>query len=150
MKERFRAFTVLVTRISRAIRKIKTEEMHEYGLSNTHVSCLYYLYKESSLSAKELMDICLEDKASLSRALAYLEANAYIKCDSNQKKRYNNSFTLTDRGRETARGIAEKVDKILDYASSGLSEEKRNNMYDGLMLISDNLDKFCNKYEGEE
>ena len=150
MEERFRIFTVLITKISRAIRKIKTEEMHEYGLSNPHVSCLYYLFKEKSLTAKEIMDICLEDKAALSRAIAYLETNGYIECDTNQKKRYNSCFKLTEIGLKIAKGIAEKIDAILDYASAGLSESKRNNMYESLMLISDNLENFCNKYEGEK
>ena len=150
MEERFRIFTVLITKISRAIRKIKTEEMHEYGLSNPHVSCLYYLYKEKSLTAKEIMDICLEDKAALSRAIAYLENNGYIECDTNQKKRYNSCFKLTEIGLKIAKGIAEKIDAILDYVSAGLSESKRNSMYESLMLVSDNLENFCNKYEGEQ
>ena len=149
MEERFRTFTVLITKISRLIRKIKTEEMHEYGLSNPHVSCLYYLYKEKSLTAKEIMDICLEDKAALSRAISHLETNGYIECDTNQKKRYNSCFKLTQHGLQIAKGIAEKIDNILEYASVGLGEEKRSNMYESLILISDNLDKFCDKYEGE-
>lgn len=150
MEERFRTFTVLITKISRAIRKIKTEEMHEYGLSNPHVSCLYYLFKEKSLTAKEIMDICLEDKASISRAIAYLETNGYIECDTNQKKRYNSCFKLTALGQHIAEGIAEKIDNILAFASEGLSDEKRKHMYESLSLISENLDIFCNKYEGEK
>ena len=149
MEERFRTFTVLITKISRDIRKIKTGEMLKFGLSNTHVSCLYYLYKEKTLSAKELMDICLEDKASLSRAIAYLEENGYLECDSHLKKRYNSAFKLTAKGLEIAEQIALKIDSVLVFASDGLSEDKRTNMYDGLMLISNNLDKYCDKYEGE-
>ena len=96
------------------------------------------------------MDICLEDKAALSRAIAYLETNGYIECDTNQKKRYNSCFKLTEIGLKIAKGIAEKIDAILDYVSAGLSESKRNNMYESLMLISDNLESFCIKYEGEK
>lgn len=150
MKERFRTFTVLITKIGRAIRKIKTEEMHEYGLSNPHVSCLYYLFKENTLTAKEIMDICLEDKAALSRAIAFLEINGYIECDTKQKKRYNSCFKLTEIGLKIAKGIAEKVDAILNYVSAGLTKDKRNDMYESLNLISDNLENFCNKYEGEK
>ena len=150
MEERFRTFTVLITKISRDIRKIKTGEMLEFGLSNTHVSCLYYLYKEKSLSAKELMDICLEDKASLSRAIAYLEENGYLECDSQLKKRYNSAFKLTKKGVSIAEKVAEKIDNVLGFASAGLSEEKRKIMYEGLGLISENLDKYCYKFEGEK
>ena len=72
MEERFRTFTVLITKISRAIRKIKSEETEEYGLTNPHVSCLYYLYKQKALTLTELVDISLEDKAVLSKAISFL------------------------------------------------------------------------------
>lgn len=150
MQERFRNFTVLITKIYRAIKRIKTGEMVEYGLGSAHVSCLYYLYTEGALTSKELMDICLEDKAALSRALNYLETKGYIACKSNHKKRYNSELMLTELGKSIAMGIAEKIDSILSSASSGLGEEKRNIMYESLILISDNLEKFCNKYEGDK
>ena len=73
MMERFETFTLLISQISRSIRKIKTEEMAEFKLKSPHVSCLYYLYKEKTLTAKELCDICDEDKAAISRSLLYLE-----------------------------------------------------------------------------
>ena len=46
--------------------------------------------------------------------------------------------------------IAEKIDKVLNLASSGLTEEKRTAMYEGLILISNNLEDFCKKYEGDK
>lgn len=43
MEERFETFTVLIARINRGIKRIKAEEMAEFGLKGPHVSCLYYL-----------------------------------------------------------------------------------------------------------
>ena len=43
MQERFETFTVLINRISRDIRKIKNQEMADYHIRSTHVSCLYYV-----------------------------------------------------------------------------------------------------------
>lgn len=150
MKERFRTFTVLITKINRAIKKIKTEEMEEYDLKSPHVSCLYYLYNQKNLTATELVDICQEDKAAISRSIEYLEGNGYIECDSSMKKRYNSAFKLTQKGSKIAKGIANKIDNILDLASEGVSEDKRQVMYECLNLISNNLDKVCEKYEGEK
>ena len=45
MEERFQAFTVLVSNLNRCIYKIKTEEMAEYNLKSSHVSCIYYIYR---------------------------------------------------------------------------------------------------------
>lgn len=150
MKERFRTFTVLITKINRAIKKIKTEEMEEYDLKSPHVSCLYYLFKQKTLTATELVDICQEDKAAISRSIEHLEAKEYIECDSSIKKRYNTAFKLTEKGESIANGIANKIDNILDLASEGVSEDKRKVMYECLNLISNNLDKICEKYEGEK
>ena len=149
MEERFETFTVLISKISRSIRKIKSEEMDEFDLKSPHVSCLYYLLKIGSLTAKELGDICSEDKAALSRSIEYLEHNGFITCESNQKKRYRSPLELTDKGVSVAKKVAEKIDKILDLASTGLSEEKRKIMYEGLNVVCNNLENLCNNYKGE-
>ena len=150
MQERFKTFTVLIAKISRGIRRIKTEEMDELNLKSPHVSCLYYLYKMNSLTAKGLCDICAEDKASISRSIDYLEKQGYLTCDSNLKKRYRSALTLTDKGREIGKVIASKIDKILDLASDGLSEENRTILYESLTIVSNNLEKLCKKYGGNE
>ena len=86
MEKRFELFTVLISKISRSIRKIKTEEVSEFNLKSPHVSCLYYLYKSKPLTATELCDICGEDKAAISRSLEFLEKNGFLTCESNLKK----------------------------------------------------------------
>ena len=141
MEERFKTFTVLIASISSSIRKIKTEEMSEFNLKSPHVSCLYYLYKESTLTAKQLCDICEEDKANISRSIEYLEANGYLRCNSKTQKRYKSPLVLTEKGQEVGAIICEKIDRILEMASIGLSEENRIIFYESLSLINDNLKK---------
>ena len=148
MQERFKTFTVLISNISRCIRKIKTEEMAEFNLKSPHVSCLYYLYRCGELTSKELCDICGEDKAAMSRSVEYLEANGYIYCESDAKKRYKNPLKLTEKGVNVGKTIAEKIDMMLDKASDGLSEEKRKIMYGSLWLINQNLEKIRERYGG--
>lgn len=147
MLDRFSTFTVLVDKLKRNIRKIKTEEMAEFELKSPHVSCLYYLYRFNSLTSKELAEICEEDKASVSRSLDYLETNGYVCCANNVRKRYKSPFLLTQKGISVAKIIADKAENILREASNGLSESERNVMYKGLTLISQNLDRICGKYE---
>lgn len=145
MEDRFQNFTVLIGKIGRNIRRIKTEEMKDFNLKSPHVSCLYYLYKEKSLTSKELTDICEEDKAAISRSLEYLELNGYIECESTAKKRYKSHLMLTEKGKIIGKIISEKIDNVLVYASAGLSNEDRVILYRTLNLISDNLEKFNEK-----
>ena len=78
MKERFRTFTALIAKINRNVKKIKNQEMAEYGLRSVHVSCLYYLYSAESLTATELCELCEEDKATISRGVDFLEENVLL------------------------------------------------------------------------
>ena len=149
MEDRFEAFTGLMTSIHRSIRRIKTEEMIGFNLKSQHVSCLYYLYKESSLIAKDLCDLCEEDKANVSRSIDYLETNGYLVCSSQTRKRYRTPLVLTEKGKEVGKYIAEKVDEVLLTASQGVSEERRMIMYESLAIISQNLQRLCDQYENE-
>ena len=147
LKARFETFTVQIAKINRCIKKIKTEEMSEYNLKSPHLSCLYYMFKNQiALTAKELCEICDEDKGAISRSIDYLEKNGYIFGDSKTEKRYRSPLHLTEKGEKAGESIANKIDNILVLASEGLTEENRKIFYESLILISDNLQKICDDY----
>ena len=148
MEERFETFTVLINRISRNIRKIKNQEMADYGLRSAHVSCLYYIYRAETITATELCEKCEEDKATISRALDYLEKNEFITCLSPNTKRYKSPLVLTEKGSIVGKKIADKIDGVLEQISVGLTEEERRSFYRYLTIISNSLEAIANK-EGE-
>ena len=141
--DRFETFTVLISKISRSIRKLKSNEMAKYNLKTPHVSCLYYLNKNGNLTAKNLCDICEEDKAAISRSIEYLEKNDFIKCESKTEKRYKSPLFLTEKGKEVGDALVAKIDKILEISSNGLSTEDRDIFYRCLFKISENLEDAC-------
>lgn len=140
MQERFEMFTVLINRISRDIRRIKNQEMASYHLRSAHVSCLYYIYSLDGVTSAELCEHCEEDKATISRALDYLEANGFVLRDSDRTKRYRSPLRLTERGQEAGKRIAEKIDTVLDTVSRTLTDEERAAFYRSLSAISRSLD----------
>ncbi len=142
--DRFERFTVLVNRILRSIHRIKSNETSKLGLKSTHVTCLYYLLREGGkLTAKELCDVCGEDKAAVSRAIDDLEKNGLVACECKAEKRYRSPIVLTAEGEKSSREISARVDEVLKTASDGLSEEMRSVLYESLNIISDNLMKIC-------
>ena len=149
MEERFETFTVLIARISRSIKRIKAEEMAEFGLKGPHVSCLYYLSRCGEMTAAELCERCDEDKAAISRSLDDLEKNGYITCASGAGKRYKSPLRLTEKGRAVGRAIGEKSTRIVDAASEGLSERERQTLYRALALISGNLESIYSSRKTE-
>ncbi len=140
MQERFETFTVLINRISRNIRKIKNQKMAEYNLRSVHVSCLYFLYLANGLTATELCERCEEDKATISRALDYLETNGFLTREAQSAKRYKSPLLLTDKGIEAGKKVTEKIDSVLDEISVDLTEEERAAFYRSLSIISDRLE----------
>lgn len=144
--DRFKTFTVLVDKLKRSIRRIKTEEMSEYDLKSPHVSCLYYLYSSEPMTSKQLAEICEEDKASVSRSIEYLEEQGYIVCETKKQKRYKAPLVLTEKGIEVGKIISEKINRILFEAGAGLDEEERSVMYRSLSVICENLQRICDDY----
>jgi len=141
MKERFAMFTALINKISRNIRRIKNREMAEYELRSTHASCLYHLNIAEPLTATELCERCEEDKATISRAVDYLEAEGYVICEPKDAKRYNSPILLTEKGRRVGEAIGDKVNRILDEVGTELSEQEREVFYRCLTIISDHLER---------
>ncbi len=142
MHSRYKNFTFLITKINRCIHQIKSQVMSEFNLKSSHVSCLYYIYKENTLTAKELCDMCAEDKAAVSRAIVFLESEGYITCDSDAKKRYRALLRLTSKGQTVAQAISNRIDEVLSVASSGVKKEDRNIMYESLKKILNNLETY--------
>lgn len=140
MQERFETFTVLINRISRDIRRIKNQEMAAYHLRSAHVSCLYYIYSLDGVTAAELCEHCEEDKATVSRALCYLEDNGFIYRNTDCSKRYKSPLYLTDKGQAAGKRIAEKISDVLDIIGCTLTKDERAAFYRTLSTISRILD----------
>ena len=145
MNKRFETFTLLISRISRNIRKIENQEMAEYNLRSPHISCLYHLYISDGLTATDLCERCEEDKAMVSRSVEYLEKGGYLVCESKKAKRYKSPLKLTEKGRDAAKKISDKISYFLDQLSTELTEEERLELYRSLSLISKGLDRIANK-----
>lgn len=146
MEKRYELFTTLIAKINRSIHKIKSQEMNEFSLKSPHVSCLYYLYKNGSMTAKELRAVCDEDKAAISRTIEFLEQAGYVELNSIEK-RYKLPLRLTDQGFILGKKIAEKVDRVVSEVSVGVDDFEREIMYKSLQNISNNLEKVCGKGE---
>ncbi len=136
MQERFKDFTVLISNISRNIKRIKADEMAKFNLKSNHLPSIYYLYNFEKLTLKELCDICTEDKANMSRSLKFLEENDYIIPCNNNSKRYQCYFKLTEKGYEVGDFLIKRVDEILNNISTVISEDEREIMYKCLRLIN--------------
>ena len=142
MEQRYETFTLLIAKINRSIRRIKTDEMMRFSLKGPHVSCLHYLSLDGPMTAAELCERCEEDKAAVSRSLEYLRANGYIAADG-AAGRYKCRLSLTERGTAVCTAMGASIERILDAASAGLDEDSRRAMYHALDVIGANLEQIA-------
>ena len=145
MEQRFETFTVLIARLNRSIKRLKSEQMAQLELKGPYVSCLYYLYRCGPLTAAELCDRCDEDKAAISRSLDYLEQNGYLQSRSTKAKKYKSPLTLTDKGQQAGEEVARRIHHIVELASAGLTQQEREVMYRAMEKISDNLERLTRR-----
>ena len=75
MNQRFQNFLTGITVCYKYIQRIKNAEMTEFGLKGSHVACIFYLnHYPGGLTSAQLCSLCAEDKASISRTVAFLRS----------------------------------------------------------------------------
>jgi DNA-binding MarR family transcriptional regulator len=138
MNQRFQNFLTGITVCYKYIQRIKNAEMTEFGLKGTHVACIFYLnHNPEGLTSAQLCTLCAEDKASISRTVAFLRQKGFI--EPGGAKNYRTPLRLTDAGREVAQQMAPAIEEWVSIGGIGLSDEQRASFYDTLALIADNL-----------
>ena len=144
MNQRFQSFVTGITVCYKYIQRIKSMEMTELGLKGTHVMCLFFLYQNpEGLTAAKLCQLCAEDKAAISRTLAFLQQEGYLLSTGH---RYRAVLTLTEKGTQTAQQLEKLIGQWVGFGGDGLSEEDRATFYRVLEHIFCNLrDNMDNK-----
>lgn len=138
--EVFEDFTMSVLQLNKLVQKIKTFEIEKFGLKPVHVMCGYYLLKyPQGLTAKELCDLSLDDKAAISRALKTMLEKGYVHYDTNVR---NAKVRLTDGGKELARHISDRSNIAVAAGSIDFTESERAFFYKSLNTIVINLKSY--------
>lgn len=144
IENRFENFISLIIEISRSIQRIKDAKMSEFGLKASHTMVLYYLSQHvDGLTATNLTELCIIDKAAISRTLKQLTEMKLVYSNQPENKRsYRNRYFLTDEGATLASNINRIIEDALDKAGLGINDSNREIMYQSLRNIRDNLNGF--------
>lgn len=144
MDRRFEIISTSISSIYHDIQKIERVEMAKYSLKGPHAQCLFAMGRcpEGVTSAK-LCELCEKDKAAISRTVGELEQAGLVSRIERNGSRYRALLVLTDRGREIARDVNEKVELAVSVAGEGLNDAQREVFYQVLGLIAGNLHAIC-------
>lgn len=145
MLERFEAFTKNVASADKFVKKIKKNEMRRFGIHGSCVMCLFYLGRsEEGLTPAELRELCDEDKAAISRALATLrEKNYAVVVD--EGKIYRAKYCITEEGRAVSESIRKAVERAVFGAGNDITEEELEIFRATFGKIVNNLRTICEK-----
>lgn len=146
MTDQFEKFVNSITQLYRCIQKIKNREMTELGLKGTHVMCLFHLKRhEEGLTAVELSNLCLEDKAAISRAISDLSREGLVaQEESGAKRKYRSRIRLTEAGKSAASKMVQIIESAVEKGRVGLSAGELDAFYKALNVISKNLQAVSN------
>lgn len=136
MVERFERFSLAIAEISRCWHKLAGEEMRVYGLKGAHATYLTILSRHpEGITVPELCEVSLKDKSDASRMLAILEKKGLVRKEGG----YGGTVVLTESGRAAAGQVQQRVNRAVEAAGRGLSDEEREAFYKALDLITQNL-----------
>ena len=97
----------------------------------------YFASKQDNLTSSDLVKLCQEDKAQVSRPLQELEEKELLTYQyDNTKKKYNALIILTSKGKEIGQAVERKADHVFEVCGSVLTKEERANFYDSLEKIT--------------
>lgn len=147
MEQRYTTFSLLLINISRCVQRIKNIEMAALGLKGRQVQCLFLLYHcAEGESLTKLGEMCGEDKGMMSRTVKELTREGLVYLDTKSNRKYKNPIRLTEKGKEIARIVAEKISAILEQGGAGITDDERTQLYHSLGIISENLTEICEEH----
>ena len=142
IEDRFEDFVGLVTAIEKEIQRIKTAELSRFGLRASDLMCVYTLERHpEGMTAAELARVTSVDRAAVSRVLARLETEGIVEVgdQGSDGGRYRAPVRLTDKGAAIMLEVDDIIRGVVEQAGSGLTEERREAMYDSLSSVYEQL-----------
>ena len=136
--DNFQKFTSIISEINRSIARLKSDAVSRFSLKRSHVSAIYFIFRDGSMTASRLSDLTGEDKANISRAIHSLIEDGLV-VEERRSKRARVRLTLTERGREIGEYLNTRVTELIELAAGNIPEEKLDVMYDCLYTIDERL-----------
>lgn len=137
MIDRFERFSFAISDIYRSWHRIASKETEKYGLKGTYVLYLVTMNRYTEgVTAKQLAEICIKDKADVSRAIASMVESGLVEKNGSS---YRALLKLTEKGKEAAQKVCNSACAAVESAGIGVSPAERENFYRTLEQIALNL-----------
>ncbi|MBO7250805.1 MAG: hypothetical protein J6V42_05985 [Clostridia bacterium] len=140
-KDRFLLFSSCLSEAQKSIARIKQKKMEHYGLASAHAICICQLEEHADgLTKTELSQICMVDKAQISRVISDVVKKGYVAVSATSS-RYRKKYFLTEYGRKIAGEIRKTILDINSFVSMDIPQEDIDKFYATFNIICENLNK---------
>ena len=138
MNKKGRDFVVAANAFNYCIQAIKAEEIKSTKLKGAETMLLLYLgFTPQGLTNTELVECSKMEKAAVSRSLAELAKEKFIRFEyRNGKSRYGAHAVLTITGKEVTDRIVERISKVLTKALGHLSAEDKKSFVTNMAIVA--------------
>ncbi len=146
---KYEDFTEMVMTSYRAIQKIKSSGMKKIGLRAGDVNCIYYLSKyPEGLSNVQLSELSGNDKAAISRSCNFLVLKGFVEMAAeDDQKKYGRRYVLTEKGREAAERINQKVELVVNEVEKDVNIDEGRIFYETFRTIANKLEELSENYD---
>jgi len=111
------------------------------GIAPSHGDILHILYKKGTLHLRDLTELSLKDKSTITAVISRLEENGYVTRvrDNHDKRLVNIQFTAKAR---TIKPALEQIsEKMNSQLFEGLSEDEKITLFNLMAKVSHNAKK---------
>ncbi len=138
--ERYRQFTTAVMGIAYSLQRIRGSALKDYQLNGQHINCIFYLDRfPEGLTPGEITKLSMEDKSSISRSLNLLRERGFVTGSEQNGHKYKIRYVLTEKGKEAAGVLQEKIREAVEAGGRTLSADERTIFYNALGDVNENL-----------
>lgn len=122
--------------------KINYNKLEKIGLYPGQPILIEKIYENEGISQRELSDVSFKKPATITTMINKLEINGYIKRKSDVNDKRIIKLYLTDLGKKKYYEIKKLKKSIENIYFSNMTDEEISNMYNLLLKIKDNLEKY--------
>ena len=119
-----------------------TEQLKPYGINYIQVMCLVALYIENGIRQETIVEDIGVDKASVNRAIKYLEEKGYITRERNQDDKRAYNLFLTPKAMAFKEISWDNLSNWELMISEGIDAQEKAIAFDVLKKMSLNADKY--------
>lgn len=138
-EHRFAQFILAVDRLQKCVRELEMYYAPEFGVKGVHILWVDMLLSyPDGLTASELAAKCSINRSLVSREIGFLREQGYVTSVSGRG--YNQPITLTEKGKNAAHAISERIKKIQDAVDTGVTKEELATFYRVMFALCQNFE----------